>query len=92
VGSGSGRLFEAHGDLGRKRLLGRAAEIGLELSSFAAHLDNGLYRGQVHEDFRMAVRHETKSPLTLFSNGIVYEGPRTADALAGLIGKLGTCA
>lgn len=85
------RLFEAHGDLGRERLLGYAAEIGLDLSRFTADLDGGIYRAQVDEDFRTAVRHKIKSPPTLFVNGILYEGPRTADALAGLIARLLLC-
>ena len=75
------RLFEAHGDLDRERLLGYAAEIGLNLSSFAAGLDGGFYREQVDEDFRTAVRYKIKSPPILFVNGILYEGPRTADTL-----------
>lgn len=75
------RLFAAHGDLDRGRLLGYASEIGLDFQRFVDELDGGRFEEAVNQDFRAAVASGVRLPPTLFVNGILLEGPRTLQAL-----------
>jgi protein-disulfide isomerase/peroxiredoxin len=82
------RLFAARGDLERARLLVYASEIGLDVQRFAEELDSGRHEEAVSQDFRAAVACGVRLPPTLFVNGILFEGPRTLQALRARVDGL----
>jgi len=82
------RLFAARGDLERAQLLGYASEIGLDVPRFADDLDRGRHEEAVNQDFRAAVASGVRLPPTLFVNGILFEGPRTIQALRARVDGL----
>jgi hypothetical protein len=45
----------------------------------------------VNEDFQAAVHNRIKLPPSLFFNGILWEGPRTGEAMAPRIESLLSC-
>jgi peroxiredoxin len=75
------RLFAAEGALEREKLDLYAKEIGLDTAQFAADLDSGRFTEKIKGGFRRAVKNKIKLTPTLFINGILYEGPRTAISL-----------
>ena len=82
------RLFAAHGDLERGHLLAYASEIGLDTQRFVNDLDSGRHEEAVNQDFRSAVASGVRLPPTLFVNGILFEGPRTIQALRARVDGL----
>ena len=82
------RLFAAHGDLERGHLLAYASEIGLDTRRFVNDLDSGRHEEAVNQDFRSAVASGVRLPPTLFVNGILFEGPRTIQALRARVDGL----
>jgi len=83
------RLFAAEGALEREQLIAYAAELGLDVPRFTAELDGRVYQEAVNEDFKRAVAGGIKLPPTLFINGVLYEGPRSAAHLVEHIAGLG---
>ena len=82
------RLFEAKGALERDRLIAYAQEIGLDVERFIEDLESRRFRDVVDQDFKQAVRNEIRRPPTLFINGILFEGPRTKEAICAKIESL----
>ncbi len=82
------RLFAARGDLERTHLLGYASEIGLDVPRFVDDLGSGRHEEAVNQDFRAAVASGVRLPPTLFVNGILFEGPRTVQALRARVDGL----
>jgi protein-disulfide isomerase len=82
------RLFEAAGSLQHERLVAYASEIGLDARRFLENLDGGRYEEAVNEDFRNAAAGGVRLPPTLFVNGILFEGPRTMQALRARVDSL----
>jgi protein-disulfide isomerase len=82
------RLFAAAGALERERVATYAAEIGMDARRFLDDLDSGRYEDAVGEDFRSAVASGVRLPPTLFVNGILFEGARTAEALRARVDSL----
>jgi protein-disulfide isomerase len=79
------RLFAAQGALERGQLIAYAAELGLDVARFTAELDGRVHQEAVNEDFRRAVAGDIKLPPSLFINGVLYEGARTAAELRARI-------
>ncbi len=82
------RLFAAAGALEREQLINYAAELGLDVPRFIAELDGRVHRHAVNDDFRRAVAGGIKLPPTLFINGILYEGLRSAPELKRRLAEL----
>jgi len=82
------RLFTAAGSLEHERLVAYASEIGLDARRFLDDLDSGRYEEAVNEDFRNAAASGVRLPPTLFVNGILVEGPRSAQALRARVDSL----
>jgi len=86
------RLFDAGGRLQREDLLAYAGELGLDLARFSAELDGRTHQEAVNESLKAAVRGKIKLPPTVFINGILWEGPHTAQALSARVAALLACA
>jgi protein-disulfide isomerase len=82
------RLFAAGGALEREHLAAYASEIGLDARRFLEDLDGGRYEEAVNEDFRNAAASGVRLPPTLFVNGILFEGPRSAQGLRARVDSL----
>lgn len=82
------RLFAAEGALEREQLIAYAEELGLDVPRFVAELDGRVYQEAVNDDFKRAVAGGIKLPPTLFINGVLYEGPRSAAQLSERIASL----
>ena len=82
------RLFAVGGALEREHLAAYASEIGLDTRRFLEELEGGRYEEAVNEDFRSAAASGVRLPPTLFVNGILFEGPRTMQALRARVDSL----
>ena len=84
-------LFLAGGVLDKEYLLACAVSLGLELDVFSFHLEERAFEAKVNQDFRQAIEAGIKLPPSIFFNGLLYQGPYTADAfcshLMALLGR-----
>ena len=85
------RLFIAQQQLEREHLLKYGEEIGLDMSRFVADLDSRRFEAVVNEKFRLAVNDKVKFPPALFINRILFEGPRSREAISARIDILLAC-
>lgn len=84
-------LFEAQGALERDRLVEYAGKVGLDVDRFCAELDDGKYKENVNADFAAAQSNRVRLPPALFINGVLFEGPRTVESVAGAIDAILAC-
>jgi protein-disulfide isomerase len=68
-------LFENQGALGLDDLLQYATMLDLDLSRFAADLNEHRYAGRVREDFLGGVRSGVNGTPTFFINDVRHDGP-----------------
>jgi protein-disulfide isomerase len=81
-------LLFAHQDaLEREDLLRYAADLGLDVKTFASELAGAVHRPRVQEDFRSGVRSGVNGTPTFFINGARFDG---AWDEAGLLAALKT--
>lgn len=84
------KLFTNQHNLEAPALLTYAAEVGLDVPSFARDLQEHRHLPKVRRDFREGVRSGVNGTPTFFINGERWNGPYTAEALlAGIEGRGG---
>jgi protein-disulfide isomerase len=83
-----GSFWEMHDQLFRRQpaleepdLIGRARELGLDVSRFTLDLTAGMHSRRVDEDFRSGVLSGVNGTPTFFIDGIRYEGSHDVDSL-----------
>lgn len=82
------KIFEAHGEIDKARLIRFAQEIGLDLDQFVDDLDTHRFQAAVAQDIKSAIGHKIRRPPSLFFNDILYEGPHTKEALCSRVEEL----
>ena len=81
-------LFELNGALEMDDLVRYAETIGLDCAQVKAELIDRVYQKAVNEDLREAVKAGIKLPPAIFINQILYNGPRTVEAITAHINSL----
>lgn len=85
------RLFAAEQHLERERIIQFAGEIRLDLERFTDDLDTGRFASAANADSTAAMAHHIKFPPSLFVNQILFEGPRTPEAISARLDALLAC-
>lgn len=85
------RLFAHFNDLSHERIIACAQDIGINGEQLALDLEMHTFQHAVEDDFRLALADRVKFPPALFVNRILFEGPRTREAICARINSLLAC-
>ena len=81
-------LFESNGALEMDDLMRYADMLGLDNDQFKAGLIDRVYQKAVNDDLKAAVKAGIKLPPMVFINQILFDGPRTVEAVTARINSL----
>ncbi len=74
-------LFQDQGSLGRRALVARAEDLGLDVDRFRRELDEHVHLPRVRGDFRLGVREGVAGTPGFLANGRILHGPHDRDGL-----------